>query len=546
LGRIGTVDTKSGQIETPHLLPVVNPLVQPISPREILKTFRCDAIITNAYLIKKNLGQKAVADGIHRLLDYDGVVVTDSGAYQILEYGNIDVEPDEIALFQEAIDTDIGVILDVPTGWRVNRKRAEWTVNETIRRADHTLKATTRSDILWEGPIQGGTFLDLVARSAKEMSQRPFAIYSLGSPTPVMERYMFDKLVDMIMTTKVNIPLSKPLHLFGAGHPFMLALVVALGCDLFDSASYAIFAKQGRYLTENGTLKLKEIKYFPCSCPVCQRHTPKDMIELEKPSAERYLAEHNLFVCLEEMRRIKQAITEGRLWELVEIRARSHPSLLQALGKLKKYSQFIERHSPSTKRKGLLYLGPHGVSRPEIVRHRVRLIESYCSPIGSRILLLLPQIHKKPFHTGPQIALLSAILRDRRIHACAYGTPYGVVPLEIDDVYPLSQTESPTPTDPETEQDSEKTIQKYVASSNYEMIVLHAANDSLSKRLVPALRQFSSKAGRTFKISYSGDSPWSKDAGKALFKLVKKGLRQYRRPRLTERRQGSRAKRSKK
>jgi len=520
LGRIGTIDTKSGQIETPHLLPVVNPLTQPVSSRDMVRTFKCNAIMTNAYLVKKNLGHEAVAKGIHRLLDYDGVVVTDSGAYQILEYGDVEVQPDEIALFQEAIGTDVAVILDVPTGWAVNRTRAEWTVNETIRRADLTLKTVARSDILWEGPIQGGTFLDLVARSAKEMSQRPFAIYSLGSPTPIMERYMFDRLVDMIMTVKMNIPLSKPLHLFGAGHPFMLALAAALGCDLFDSASYAIFAKQGRYLTESGTLRLREIEYFPCSCPVCQRHTPSELRELGRPDVERNLAEHNLFVCLEEIRRIKQAIAEGRLWELIEIRARSHPLLLQALGTLKKYSRFIERHSPSTKKKGLLYLGPQGVSRPEIIRHRTRLTESYSPPRRSQILLLLPQVRTKPYHASPQIATLTPILRDRRIHVCMYGSPYGVVPLELDDVYPLSQTESPTPTDPETERYAASIIQEYVASTNYETIVLHAANDSLSRHLIPTLKRISRKAGRMFRISYHGDAPWSKDAVKALLKAL--------------------------
>lgn len=528
LGRIGTIETKSGKIETPHLLPVINPLTQPISPREILTAFRCNAIITNAYLVKKNLEDEALAKGIHRLLDYDGIVVTDSGAYQILEYGNIEVQPDEIALFQEAIKTDVAVILDVPTGWAVDRAKAEWTVNETIRRADLTLKTITRSDILWEGPIQGGTFLDLVTKSAKEMSLRPFAIYSLGSPTPIMERYMFDRLVDMIMTAKMNMPLSKPLHLFGAGHPFMLALVAGLGCDLFDSASYAIFAKQGRYMTETGTLRLKEIEYFPCSCPTCQRRTPKELTELERLDTERILAEHNLFVCLQEIRRIKQVITEGRLWELIEVRARSHPSLLQALGTIKKYSRFIEKHSPSTKKKGLLYLGPCGTSRPELMRHRTRLIESYSPPKGSRILLLLPQVHKKPYHTSPQIATLGSILRSRRIHACLYGSPYGVVPLEIDDVYPLSQIESPSTVDPETERYSADTIREYVASPNYETIVLHAANDRLSKRLIPSLKRLSSKTKKKFRVSYRGESPWSRDAIKALSKALKELLRRRR------------------
>jgi len=522
LGRVGTIATKSGRIETPHLLPVVNPLVQPITPRDMLERFQCNAIMTNAYLVKKNLRDEAVAKGIHRLLEYDGVLVTDSGAYQILEYGDVDVKADEIALFQESIGTDVAVMLDVPTGWRTSRAKAEWTVNETIRRADLTLSTITRSDILWEGPIQGGTFLDLVARSAREMSQRPFAIYSLGSPTPIMERYMFDRLVDMIMTAKMNVPLSKPLHLFGAGHPFMLPMAVALGCDLFDSASYAIFAKQGRYLTESGTLRLKEIEYFPCSCPICQQYTPVELRRLDRSNMETRVAEHNLFICLEEIRRIKQAITEGRLWELIEVRARSHPSLLQALGNLGKYSRFIEKHSPSTKRKGLLYLGSHGANRPEVVRHKARLIDNYLPSRGGRTLLLLPHVHTRPYHRSFQIASVHSILRDGRVHVCLYCFPYGVVPLEIDDVYPLSQTESPTSADRETERTAVGIIREYIASSDYQIVILHATNDSLSRRLVPALERLSVRTGRRLTISYKGDAPWSSEAVRALLKTIRR------------------------
>jgi 7-cyano-7-deazaguanine tRNA-ribosyltransferase len=516
LGRIGKIDTKSGKIETPHLLPVINPLIQPISSKDILTVFKCNAVITNAYLIRKNFRDEALARGIHRLLEYDGVVVTDSGAYQLLKYGTVDVQPEEIAGFQEAIATDIGVILDVPTGWSERRTMAEYSVAETVRRADLTLKIVTRSDILWEGPIQGGVFLDLVAKSAREMSKRPFDIYSLGSPTPIMERYMFDTLVDMIMAAKMNMPLSKPLHLFGAGHPLMLALAVALGCDLFDSASYAIFARQGRYLTENGTLRLGDIEYFPCSCPVCRQHDPSEIKELDRSNRERKLAEHNLYICFEEIRRIKQAIVEGRLWELLEIRARSHPSLLQALGAIRRYGQFVEKHSPSTKAKGLLYLGSCGLFRPEVLRHRARLLERYRHPRGRKVLLLLP-LRKSPYRSAPQTEALRTIIRNKKIHVCLYGSPYGPVPIELNDVYPLSQTEFSSPMDQETEQYALNQVREYVTSSNYETIVVHAPNDPFSKRMILMLRKLPSEPKKKVRVSYRGDSPWSTDALKALF-----------------------------
>ncbi len=77
---------------------------------------------------------------IHELLNFDGVIETDSGAYQILQYGDVEVQPREIIRFQEELGSDIAVILDIPTGQEVSKKHAKWTVDETLRRADDALK----------------------------------------------------------------------------------------------------------------------------------------------------------------------------------------------------------------------------------------------------------------------------------------------------------------------------------------------------------------------------------------------------------------------
>ena len=259
LGRIGRLKTRSGTVETPTLLPVINPGRQTIPPRILQEELGCDAVITNAYILRKQCAETPVETGVHRFLDFDGVIMTDSGAYQILEYGEIDVSPIEIVHFQEQIATDIATILDIPTGFRMKKRHSERTVKETLKRAEDLARIKTRSDILWVGPIQGGQYLDLVAHSARNVGRMPFDIHALGSPTPIMEQYLFDTLVNMILTAKMNIPLNRPFHLFGAGHPFMFALAVALGCDLFDSAAYAIYAKQDRYMTAYGTSKLREL-----------------------------------------------------------------------------------------------------------------------------------------------------------------------------------------------------------------------------------------------------------------------------------------------
>ena len=277
LARIGRLRTKSGTIETPLLFPVVNPVKQTVSPRKMREQFGFEALITNAYILKKHASAKLKPDGLHDFLDFKGTIMTDSGAYQILVYGDVEVKPAEIVAFQESIGSDIATILDIPTAWRVTQEHATQTVDETLKRARAFFEQKTRDDILWVGPVQGGRYLDLVVKSSQEMGKLPFDIHALGSPTEVMERYRFDVLVDMIMAAKMNLPVQRPLHLFGAGHPFMFALAVALGCDLFDSAAYALYAKEGRYMTETGTSRLDELEYFPCTCPRCASTTPKEL-----------------------------------------------------------------------------------------------------------------------------------------------------------------------------------------------------------------------------------------------------------------------------
>ena len=93
LGRIGLLRTKRGTLQTPLLLPVVNPNSQMIPAKALQDTFGYDALITNSYLVwRKFRGEKDVPK-IHQLLNFEGVVETDSGAYQILQYGDVEVHP---------------------------------------------------------------------------------------------------------------------------------------------------------------------------------------------------------------------------------------------------------------------------------------------------------------------------------------------------------------------------------------------------------------------------------------------------------------------
>jgi len=502
LARIGRLKTKSGTVETPLLFPVINPVVQPIPPRRIKEEFGFEAVITNAYILKKHIQKQSAENGLHSFLDFNGAVMTDSGAYQILVYGDIEVTPKEIVEYQERIGSDIATILDIPTGWKVTADHAQQTVEETLRRANEFLTFKKREDILWVGPVQGGKYLDLVARSAEEIGKLPFQIHALGSPTEVMERYRFDVLVEMIMTAKMHLPIERPLHLFGAGHPFMFALAVALGCDLFDSAAYSLYAKEGRYMTETGTCRLNELDYFPCTCPKCVRTTPQQVMELPARDVHVFLAEHNLYACAGELKRIKQAIKDGRMWEHLETRAHGHPALFQAVKKLKTYKDYIEKHDPATKNSGLFFFDSLGLPRPEIVRHDKKLVERYIPPTEAKILLLLPQTRRKPFHKSAIFAEIAGQIQNlensNSPHVCFYSAPFGIVPEDLDEVYPLSQHETVPVPDCETLTYVATRIFNYISSTNYKAVVLFHDPENWGKIILDTCK----KACRRKKIEF--------------------------------------------
>jgi 7-cyano-7-deazaguanine tRNA-ribosyltransferase len=495
LARIGRLKTKSGTVETPLLFPVINPVIQPISPKNIREIFGFEALIANAYILKKRFQNQPIENGLHKFLGFNGAVMTDSGAYQILVYGDIEISPKEIVEYQERIGTDIATILDIPTGWKVSEDHARHTVKETLKRAKQLFTQKTRDDILWVGPVQGGRYLNLVAKSAKETAKLPFQIHALGSPTEVMERYRFDVLVDMIMTAKMNLPADRPLHLFGAGHPFMFALAVALGCDLFDSAAYAIYARQNRYMTENGTYRLNELDYFPCTCPKCAQATPKQALELSPKEREVFLAEHNLYVCSAELKRIKQAIKDGRLWEHLEMRAHTHPALLQAVKKLAKYQEFIEKHNPIEKKSGLFFFNSTSLMRPEVVRYRKNLRERYTKPEQAEILLLIPQTQTKPFHKSREYKQTTKLLNHEfkeaanKVHVCFYSAPFGIIPIELDEVYPLSQHETVLPLNKETITYVANQIADYINKTNYKTIILLHDPESWNKTVLKTCKK---------------------------------------------------------
>lgn len=468
--------TPHGTVATPTLMPVINPVDIFIKPSEMRKGFGAELVITNAYLIFRHFGEEGAKRGVHDILDYDGPIMTDSGGYQILRYGNVDVRPEDIIRYQDAIVPDIATILDIPTGVVANKDKADETVRVTLERAKQSIKLRSNPKVMWCGPIQGGLFNDLVETSAHEMGKLDFQIHAIGSPVELMENYRYAELVDLTMSAKRKLPLNRPVHLFGAGHPMMLALGAAMGCDLFDSAAYVLYARDGRYMTVEGTLKLEELVYFPCECPVCVSRTPEEARKLFPTEKIEFLARHNLYVTFGEIRRIRQAIVEGRLWEHLEIRCKSHPRLLDGFRRFLKYKELTERFDPVTKQSAFFYLGQESIERPEALRYSKKF-EKYVPP-QFPILAIAPATEGK----SPKIE------ENEKTHLLKLIPPFGVVPEELSEVYPLWQFEIPKELDPTQVESVTKPLTRYLKKYGlrYKRVILYNDEKRWGTKLVNA------------------------------------------------------------
>lgn len=441
LGRIGHLYTRRGVVETPTLTPVINP-AKPILEPVRISSFGFPLLMTNSYIILRNYGDMAKEVGVHGILGVNNPVFTDSGAYQLMIYGRVEVSPREIIEYQVDIGSDIGVVLDIPTRKDTPYEQAAQEVKETIGRVREALELDLKGMLL-VAPVQGGTHTPLVAYAAGELAKLPADMYAVGGPTQLMQGYDYKELVKLVMTARLNLPWGAPLHLFGAGHPMMLALAAAMGVDTFDSASYALYARDDRLMTPWGTLRLSDLNELPCSCPVCSKYSASELKNTPRQERIALIAEHNLYILSGELRRIREAIREGRLWELIESKAAAHPMLMDALRELVKYVRFIEKKHPVTRQpvRGIFFLSPLTRYRPEVVRHHERLYKRFSR--RRDVILLFEETPQKPF---TRFGLIKEILADEPsltefCDPAVLSLAFSVIPLELDGVYPLSQYE---------------------------------------------------------------------------------------------------------
>jgi 7-cyano-7-deazaguanine tRNA-ribosyltransferase len=459
LARIGRFETPHGVVETPILLPVVHadPDHQGISPSEMREKWGVEAIITSSYILHENaeLKDKARHEGLHRLLDFHGTIMTDSGAFQQHVYGDVAVTPEEIILYQNEIGTDIATVLDRFIEPGASRQDAEQGVEETLLRAMEA--RDKRGQRLLAVPIQGGLYKELRERSALGSSALG-DVLCVGGIVPLFETYRFADITRVMTNLRPSLPPEKPVHLFGMGHPMVFALGALLGGDIFDTSSYHKFAKRGALLFPEGSVDLESVREDVCGCKLCAQTPLTKVKELPRGERELHLARHNLNQCLLEMKRVRQAIRDGELWELAERRSTSHPALLAALREATASPDAFLPYEPPS-RKSFLILSELSQHRPAVVRFQ-RNLAKYVSGRGPGIPVAGQRL------TSRQLSRAPPEIRQDPADPTLWmtTTPLGPVPLELTEVYPLGCLVGPDefaafntemPQVPEAEEDEE-------------------------------------------------------------------------------------------
>ncbi len=453
LARVGKFSTPHGVITTPTIMPVINPNLRILSIDE-MKKMGMEAIITNSYIIRRNenLRTHAQEKGLHDLIGFNGPIMTDSGTFQSYVYGDIEYGNLEIVDFQEQIGSDISTILDIFSVPEDTHEKAEKAVMETYRRMN---EVTTERKTIIAGPIQGSVYNDLREKSARLMSGTLAGYLPIGGVVPLLEQYRYGKLCEIIINSKINASFNKPIHLFGGGHPMFMGMAVLLGVDIFDSASYVKYARDGRMLFQEGTRDLKEIIEFPMWSPLYGKYTARELKEASLDVRTRELARHNLFTIFMELKEIRERIYEQTLWQYVEEKSRAHPSLYAAFRSILKYGEKLEPFFELYRKPPLYYFDELTEMNPYFTR--LKKFRSIFIGSGEKVSYV------------PDGAWQPSRLSSRFIseHYEKNSNPYLIkwmgieVPVELEEAYPVEQVidvmhyEEGFADDPETVEKSE-------------------------------------------------------------------------------------------
>jgi queuine tRNA-ribosyltransferase len=342
--RRGRLTTARGVIETPAFMPVgTQGSVKAVSPRE-LRELKAQIILGNTYHLFVRPGLDVIRHfgGLHRFMNWDGPILTDSGGYQIFSLAKLRKITDEGVRFQNHLDgtptfispevameiqatlgSNIAMVLDECPPWPCERDYAARSLELTTRWARRSKDAPHAQGQLVFGIVQGATFADLRREAAEATVQIGFDGYAIGGVSvgePEAEMML------AVENSEPFLPADKPRYAMGLGTPPQIVELVARGVDMFDCVLPTRLARNGTAFTAGGTLNLKNAEFTldarpieeGCTCPACAEFTRgyiRHLIKAEEILGLRLITLHNLHVYLHLMTHIREAIESGTFAE---------------------------------------------------------------------------------------------------------------------------------------------------------------------------------------------------------------------------------------
>jgi len=282
------------EFSLPMFLPVYQPGSNLISVERMISSFPVKGMIMNGFFLYKNAESKQrllSGTDLHNFVGFDGLIMTDSGAFQGLSRP-LYLSNKKIVAFQDSIGADIISPLDLISPPGDNYSTAQKKLNTTLKRIVEAKKITKNS--ILAGVQQGGKHIELRKYSTEELMKIGIDYLAIGSLVP-----FFNKNHDLTLVIKILRETRKisgnsiPVHVYGSGDPVEMPFIAYLGTDIFDSSSYAHYALSGWYMTKFGALKSdakEKIIEYNCDCEVCK---DKNYSAVFKDSSK--LAFHNLF-----------------------------------------------------------------------------------------------------------------------------------------------------------------------------------------------------------------------------------------------------------
>ena len=345
--RYGLLKTNHGDFETPMFMPVGTlATVKTLSPDE-LKDINSGIILSNTYHLWLRPGADIVnkAGGLHKFMNYDGPILTDSGGFQvfsltkkkdIVEEGvyfksHIDgsklfLTPELSIEIQNKLDSDIAMSFDECPPFPVTKEYMIESIERTLRWAKRGKDAHKNDNQSLFGIVQGGEFEDLRKKSAIETVKLDFDGYSIGGTSVGEDKETMYKMIDYAIK---YLPEDKPRYLMGVGDPVDIIEGVERGVDMFDCVLPTRIARHGNAFTKFGKINIKNAKFKEdftpledgCDCYACKHYTKayiRHLIVCNETFGARLLSIHNLRFLIRMTEEIRESIKNNKYLEYKE------------------------------------------------------------------------------------------------------------------------------------------------------------------------------------------------------------------------------------